>query len=181
MFWINGLETELLVHSLYLGHLLRKKERIHCFVGFITMSSTLLRIVGPFTGFFTKKFREGTLELTQREPEVQRNPLPNHKGKGVVAMVIHGNPAEAEEFEVRRIATESLMSIVADSRVECFIVESHVSRAYLETTNAITFTDEGMEVEHPDYRRPFYLMATINGVQIRRALVGTEASLNLLA
>ena len=38
-----------------------------------------------------------------------------------------------------------------------------------------------MEVEHPDHRRPFYLMATINGVQIRRALVDTRASLNLRA
>ena len=48
---------------------------------------------------FHKKLREVILELTQKEPEVQRNPLPNHKGKGVVAVVTHGNPAEAEELE----------------------------------------------------------------------------------
>ena len=48
---------------------------------------------------FHKKLREETLELTQKEPKVQRNPLPNHKGKGVVAVVIRGNPAEAEEPE----------------------------------------------------------------------------------
>ena len=95
-------------------------------------------------------------------------------------MVIHGNPAEVEESEARRIATESLMSIAADSGVEYFTTESHVSRAYLETTNAITFTDEDMEVEHPDHRKPFYLMATINGIQIRRALVDIGASLNLI-
>ena len=140
---------------------------------------------------------------------MQRNPLPNHKGKGVVAVVIHGNPAEAEEPEgsfhpgivrtlqtnpkfrslfnqlgfgpeASRVATKSLMSIAADSGMECFTVESHASRAFLETTNAITFTDEDMEVEHPDHRRPFYLMATINGVQIRRA-VDTGASLNHIA
>ena len=51
----------------------------------------------------------------------------------------------------------------------------------METTNAITFTNEDMEVEHPDHRRPLYLMATINGVQVRRALVDTGASLNLIA
>ena len=51
----------------------------------------------------------------------------------------------------------------------------------METTNAITFTDEDMEVEHPDHRRPLYLMATINGVQVRKALVETGASLNLIA
>ena len=87
---------------------------------------------------------------------MQRNPLPNHKGKGVVAVVIHGNPVEAEESkesfhpstvrtfqknpkfrslfnqlgfgpEVRGVATKFLMSIVADSGMECFTVESHAS------------------------------------------------------
>ena len=51
----------------------------------------------------------------------------------------------------------------------------------METTSAITFTDEDMEVKHPNHRRPLYLMATINGVQIRRALMDTGASLNLIA
>ena len=73
------------------------------------------------------------------------------------------------------------MSIVVDSGMECFTAESHASRAFLETTNAITFTDEDMKIEHPDHRRPLYLMATINGVQVRRALVDTGASLNLIA
>ena len=140
---------------------------------------------------------------------MQRNPLPNHKGKGVVAVVIHGNPAEAEEsegsfhpstvrtlqknpkfrslfnqlgfgLEARQVAIESLMSIAADSGMECFTAESHASWVYLETTNTITFTDEDMEVKHPDHRRPLYLMTTINGVQVRRALVDTGASLNLI-
>ena len=73
------------------------------------------------------------------------------------------------------------MSIAADSEMECFTAESHASRAYMETTNAITFTDEDMEVEHPDHRRPLYLMATINDVQVRRALVDTGAPLNFIA
>ena len=123
--------------------------------------------------------------------------------------MIHGNPAEVEEHErsfhpsivktfqknpkfkslfnqlgfrpeARRVAIESFMSIVADSGMECFTVESHASRAYLETTNAITFTNEDMEVEHPDHHRPLFLMATINDVQVRRALVDTRASLNLI-
>ena len=177
--------------------------RIHNYVKHSTKDCWTLRRL------FHKKLREGTLELTQKEPEVQRNPLPNHKGKGVVVVVIHGNPAKAEEPEgsfhpstvrtlqknpkfrslfnqlgfrpkARRVATESLMSIAADSGMECFTAESHASRAFLETTNAITFTDEDMEVEHPDHRRPLYLMATINGVQIRKT-VDTGASLNHIA
>ena len=124
---------------------------------------------------------------------MQRNPLPNHKGMGVVAVVIHGNLTDAkmEEsegsfhpnivrtlqknpkfkslfyqlgfgLEARRIATKSL--IAADSGVECFTTESHASQAFLETINAITFTDEDMKVEYLDHRRPLYLTATINGV-----------------
>ena len=141
---------------------------------------------------------------------MQRNPLPNHKGKGVIAVVIHGNSAEAEESEgsfhpstvrtlqknpkfrslfnqlgfgpeARRVATEFLMSIAADSGMECFTTESHASQAFLETTNAITFTDEDMEVKHLDHHKPLYLMATINSVQIRRALVDIGLSLNLIA
>ena len=80
MSWINGLEMELLGHLLYLGHQLRKKGKIPYFVGFIIMSNTLPRTVGPSVGFH-KKLREGTLELTQKKPEMQRNPLLNHKGK----------------------------------------------------------------------------------------------------
>ena len=38
-----------------------------------------------------------------------------------------------------------------------------------------------MKIEHLDHHRPLYLMATINGVQIRRALVDIGASLNLIA
>ena len=79
------------------------------------------------------------------------------------------------------MATESLISIAIDSGIECFTAESHASRAYLETTNAITFTDEDMEVEHPDHRRPIYLMAITNGVQVRRTLIDIGASLNLIA
>ena len=73
------------------------------------------------------------------------------------------------------------MSITVDSEVECFMVESHASRAYLETTNAITFTNKDMEDEYPNHYRPLYLMATINGVQIRRELIDTRVSLNLIA
>ena len=64
------------------------------------------------------------------------------------------------------MATKSLMSIVAEWGLECFTIESHANRAYLETTNAVTFTDEDMEVEHPDHHNPLYLIATINDVQI---------------
>ena len=35
------------------------------------------------------RIKEETLELSQQE--VQRNPLPNHKGKGVAAVVIYAN------------------------------------------------------------------------------------------
>ena len=42
-----------------------------------------------------RRIKEGTLELSQQE--VQRNPLPNHKGKGVAAVVICTDPGKNEE------------------------------------------------------------------------------------
>lgn len=41
------------------------------------------------------RIREGTLELSQ--PEVQRNSLPNHKGKGVAVVIICTNSGDDEE------------------------------------------------------------------------------------
>ena len=41
------------------------------------------------------RIKEGTLELSQQE--VQRNPFPNHKGKGVMAVVICVDPGEDEK------------------------------------------------------------------------------------
>ena len=42
-----------------------------------------------------RRIKEWTLELSQQE--VQKNPLPNHKGKGVVMVVICADPGEDEE------------------------------------------------------------------------------------
>ena len=42
-----------------------------------------------------RRIKEGTLELSQQE--VQRNPLLNHQGKGVVVVVICADPGEDEE------------------------------------------------------------------------------------
>ena len=53
-------------------------------------------------------------------------------------------------------------------------------RAFLETTHAITFTDEDMEAPYPDYRKALYLEAQINEVYIRRALVDTGSSANII-
>jgi hypothetical protein len=82
--------------------------------------------------------------------------------------------------EARTAATEAIMAIAADSGAHCFIAETHASRVFLETTNAITFTDEDMEVRYPNHRRPLYLSATINEVQVRRALVDTGSCINLI-
>uniref|UniRef100_A0A2N9F532 Integrase catalytic domain-containing protein n=1 Tax=Fagus sylvatica TaxID=28930 RepID=A0A2N9F532_FAGSY len=62
--------------------------------------------------------------------------------------------------EARNAATEALITIAAESGATCFTAEAHASRAFLETTNAITFTDEGYGV--------------------RRALVDTGSCLNLI-
>ena len=82
--------------------------------------------------------------------------------------------------ESGRAATEALVSIAASSGTHCLTAEAHANRAFLETTNVITFIDEDMEVQHLDHSKPLYITTQINDVQIRRALVDTGASLNLV-
>uniref|UniRef100_A0A2N9GLY1 Integrase catalytic domain-containing protein n=1 Tax=Fagus sylvatica TaxID=28930 RepID=A0A2N9GLY1_FAGSY len=82
--------------------------------------------------------------------------------------------------EARNAATEAIIAIAADLGATCFTAEAHASRTFLETTNAVTFTDEDMEVQYPDHRRPLYVSAVIKDVQVRRALVDTGSCLNLI-
>ncbi|CAL8992919.1 unnamed protein product [Prunus brigantina] len=70
------------------------------------------------------------------------------------------------------------MNISAESNPHCFAAPSQ--RSFLENDNSIVFTDEDMEVPYPDHRRPLYLEGQINDVFIRRALVDTGSSVNIL-
>ena len=154
-----------------------------------------------------RRIKEGTLELSQQE--VQKNPLPNHKGKGVAAVVISADPGEDKEENLalptaaittlqqsskfknlfdqlgltakkRKIATEALVSIASGAGVECLSVEVPDDRALLQESTEITFSNDDMEVGYPDHRRPLYLAASINQIPIKRALVDTIASVNLI-
>ena len=153
------------------------------------------------------RIKEGTLELTQQE--VQRNPLPNHKGKGVAAVVICADPGEDEAENLalpaaaittlqqsakfknlfdqlgltakeRKIATEALVSIASGAGVECLSAEIPEDRALLQELTEITFSSKDMKVGYPDHRRLLYLAASINQIPIKRALVDTGASVNLI-
>ena len=79
-----------------------------------------------------------------------------------------------------RIATEALLSIASRAGVECLSVEIKTDKAFIQDTNEITFSDENMEVGYSDHRRPFYLAASINQITIKRALVDTGTSINLI-
>ena len=80
----------------------------------------------------------------------------------------------------RRIVTKALISIALGARVECLAVETRANKAFLQDTNKITFSDKDMEVGYSDHRRPLYLVASINQISIKRAVVDTSASVNLI-
>ena len=154
-----------------------------------------------------RRIKKGTLELSQQE--IQRNPLPNHKGKGVAAVVICADPREVEEenpalpaatittlqksskfknlfdqlglaAKERKIATEALVSIASGVGIECLTAEVTNDRALLQESSEITFSDKDMEMGYPDHKKPLYLVAFINQISIKRALVDTGASINLI-
>ena len=153
------------------------------------------------------RIKAGTLKPSQQE--VQRNSFPNHKGKGVAAVVICADPGEdveenpalpaaaittlqqSSKFKIlfdqlglttkeRKIVTEALVSITSGAGIECLSAEIPKDRALLQESTEITFSDEDMKVGYPDHRRPLHLVASINQIPIKRALVDTGASVNLI-
>jgi len=78
------------------------------------------------------------------------------------------------------MATEALVSIASGAGIECLIAKARTDRAFLQDTNEITFSNKDIEVGYPDHRRPLYLEASINQIPIKRALVDTSVSVNLI-
>jgi hypothetical protein len=68
--------------------------------------------------------------------------------------------------DARKAATEDIVNIATGSGSQCYTAEAHASRAFLETTNVVTFTNEDMEVQYPDHRKSLYVTAMINDVHI---------------
>jgi hypothetical protein len=165
-----------------------------------------------------RKIQDGTLQLSQEQQRVHKNPFPNHRkdqGKAVVSVIIQGSTSDMEvdesaaadttlalatvrtlqkspKFkslfnqlglgpEARNAATKAIIAIAANSGATCFTAEAYASRAFLETTNAVTFTDKDMEVQYLDHQRPLYVSAVIKDVQVRRVLVDTGSCLNLIS
>ena len=80
----------------------------------------------------------------------------------------------------RKIAIEALVSIASRAGIECLSAEVTDDRALLQESSEITFSNEDMEVGYLDHRRPLYLAASINQIPIKKALVNTGASVNLI-
>ena len=80
----------------------------------------------------------------------------------------------------RKIATEALVSIASRVGIECLTAEVTNDRALLQESSEITFSDKDMEMGYPDHKKPLYLVAFINQISIKRALVDTGASINLI-
>ena len=72
------------------------------------------------------------------------------------------------------------MSIASGAGIECLTTEVTDDKALLQEANEITFSDEDMVVGYLDYRRPLYLVASINQIPIKRTLVDMGAFVNLI-
>ena len=165
------------------------------------------RMLGATQTGTSKNQRRNSRVISARSPK--KPPLSNHKGKGVVAVVICTDPGEDEEerptlpiavsttlqkssrfknlfdqleliVNEQRIAIEALVSIAQGAGVECLSVEARADKAFLQDKNEITFSDEDIEVGYSDQRKPLYLVASINQIPIKKALVDMGASINLI-
>ena len=69
-----------------------------------------------------------------------------------------------------------MVSITSTARVECLTAEFAGDRALLQESSEITFSDEHTEVGYSNHKRPLYLIASINQIPIKRALMDTGSS-----
>ncbi|GKV49084.1 hypothetical protein SLEP1_g55853 [Rubroshorea leprosula] len=83
--------------------------------------------------------------------------------------------------EALRRATEAILFIANETRGKCLNSEAHANCAYLESSNAITFTDKDMEAPYPDHRKPLYLSTQINFIGVKHAFIDARSSLNLIS
>ncbi|CAL2237142.1 unnamed protein product [Prunus armeniaca] len=122
--------------------------------------------------------------LTEAEASVVESYLGMKQGP-TASQVLQRNPKFKSLFDqlgfgpqAREADTVALMNISAESNPHCFAAQQQ--SPFLENNNAIVFTDEDIEVPYSDHKRPFYLEGQINDVFIRRALVDTGSSVNIL-
>ncbi|CAL2247408.1 unnamed protein product [Prunus armeniaca] len=122
--------------------------------------------------------------LTEAEATVMERYRGSKQGP-TASQALQRNPRVKSLFDqlgfgpqAREAAAVALMNISAGANPHCFTAQPQ--RSFLENDNAIVFTDEDMEVPYPDHRRPLYLEGQINDVFIRRALVDTGSSVNIL-
>ncbi|CAL2265922.1 unnamed protein product [Prunus armeniaca] len=122
--------------------------------------------------------------LTEAEANVMERYIGLKQGP-TASQVLQRNPRVKSLFDqlgfgpqAREAAAVALMNISAESNPHCFTAQPQ--RSFLENDNVIVFTDEDMKVPYPDHRRPLYLEGQVNDVFIRRALVDTGSSVNIL-
>uniref|UniRef100_A0A2N9IAW3 Reverse transcriptase domain-containing protein n=1 Tax=Fagus sylvatica TaxID=28930 RepID=A0A2N9IAW3_FAGSY len=73
--------------------------------------------------------------------------------------------------DARKAATEAIVNIAVGSGSQCYTAEAHASRAFLETTNTVTFTDEDMEAHYVE--AAFYDEVTPTEEGLISKVVGT--------
>uniref|UniRef100_A0A2N9GYU2 RNase H type-1 domain-containing protein n=1 Tax=Fagus sylvatica TaxID=28930 RepID=A0A2N9GYU2_FAGSY len=140
---------------------------------------------------FHEKIQDGTLELPQAWKKVYTNPFLKHKYKVVVSVVIHGNASDADMDESAATSTAMMPTAIKTLQrnprfrslfnqlwlnPEACTVAIEAIMAIAVESGAHCFT-AGM---HANHRRPLYLSAIINEVQVRRALVDTGSYINLI-
>ncbi|GKV15299.1 hypothetical protein SLEP1_g26095 [Rubroshorea leprosula] len=148
--------------------------RYHRFVHHVTMDYFSLRRM------YHRRVLERLLEAPNRRQRVDKDILPHHN-QGAINVPTHVESIRLGFIiDARRRAIEAILSIANKAGGECLNAEAHASHACHESSNAVTFINEDMEAPYPDHRKPLYLSAQINSVNVKRALINIESFLNLI-
>ncbi|KAK9911759.1 hypothetical protein M0R45_035650 [Rubus argutus] len=133
------------------------------------------------------KGQETTVTLEENATKCHLTQNKRQRSYPAASEVLQRNPKFKSLFDqleygpqARQAAAKALMHVSAEYGPQSFAAESSNNRAFLENHNSIIFTEEDMVAPYADHRRPLYLEAQVNEVFIRRALVDTGSSVNIV-
>ncbi|GKU96154.1 hypothetical protein SLEP1_g9424 [Rubroshorea leprosula] len=175
--------------------LIEKKTAVHTLAvfargqgqgGLLTVPSHYLRrIANPTMMTSATPSLRRVVRSTEGRQRVDEDLLPCHN-QGAVNVLTYVESIGVNEPIVEfpdnmpSFFVQAILFIANEAEKECLNIEAHASYVYLESSNVVTFIDEDMKVPYPDHRKPLYLFALINSIGVKRALVNTRSSLNLV-
>lgn len=124
----------------------------------------------------TSGFEKMIEEFQELPPQLQVTPNPEVQVQTLVENYFFDQ--QGLKNAARKEAMKALITI-SEQQYSCMVIEGPVERATQESSNKISFYEDDREAKFT-HNRPLYVSALINGLEVGRAFIDNEASVNIM-